>query len=169
MAHIYFEETQQLSSLRWLWAVATLPIIIPLYLITKVSSSQEEFLKVMGVILLAWTPLIIIIMRLKLYLRADEKGFHYKFFIKTFGWKTLSPQAIVSVEIKEPRTWLEKLTIGYTRNILNNTVIMNITGNKLVHIKTAGGPLFKIGSENADGLANALQKLLAKTRQQLPD
>lgn len=162
MSHIHFEEEQRFTSIPWLWVAIFIPLLIPLFFITG-EPTQEDVTMLLLTILMGWIPIAIILFYSKFQLKVDRDGLRYKFFPAVWRWKLVPKDNIASFEIRSKKTFIEKLTFGYRNNRFTNTIRMNITGDTFVYIKLTMGRTLKIGTNNAEGLKLALQRLQTTT------
>jgi len=107
----------------------------------------------------AFLPVVVILFYSKFQLKVDSAGIHYKFFPGIIKWRIIAKEMIDSFEVTAKRSFFEKIECGYSRNRLNRTTMMNISGEKFARIKLKDGRRFKIGSENPESLERALRKL----------
>ena len=162
MKRILYEEEQRFSSVWWIWVFLLALLFLTFVLIlTDKSASEDTAVNLLLTVTLGFLPVGAIIYFSKLQFKIDEDGIHYKFFPAVLKWRIIERNTIKSFEVSEKKNLLEKLSRGYTRNSLDNSITMNISGRKLARIKLNNGRTFNIGTENPESVERALKKLVA--------
>ena len=160
MAHLYYQEEQRFTNVRWLWLVLILIILLPLLLTyNDKGMNQQELITLFLSTLLAVVPVVAMLFFSKLQLRIDDGGIHYRFFPGVWKWKTITKTEIESFEFSDMKSLFEKWETGYCRNLFTDSIRMNITGKKFLRMKLKDGGKIKIGSENPEEMERALKRL----------
>lgn len=166
MSHLHYEEEQRFSNKRWIWFVLFFLFLLPIIMaLTEEEPNQKDMTMILLSTVFAILPVAAILLYSKFQIKIDNQGIHYKFFPAVIKWRVISKDMIESFEVTAKQTLLEKVECGYRRNRLNNTIVMNISGEKFARIKLKDGRRLKIGSENPEGLARALRKLTSPDNQ----
>jgi hypothetical protein len=160
MAHIHFEEEQRFTNVAWIWIASLLLVLVPVGISVADPDTTSENLTVMLLsIPLGLLPVIGILLYSKLLVQINGEGLRYKFFPTVYRWKVITGNEIESFEVTPGKNFLEKVEMGHKRNLLNNSIAMNITGKSFARIKLKDGRKLKIGTNNPEEFKRALQKL----------
>ncbi|HEY0741736.1 MAG TPA: hypothetical protein VGD40_09745 [Chryseosolibacter sp.] len=176
MATPYFEEVQRMRDNRWLitfiFAVAilsTLPLVYALYWqIGQDVPFGEEPMKNGQLIVMtlfvftAVAGMMFILFALKLEVRIDEQGIHYRMFPVKWEWRVVGPTEIVHYEFADRYRLFESGGIGHHRNIFKNTRSFRIWGGKHMTIKFRDGHRLLLGTRDPIGMEWAMRKLMKK-------
>lgn len=160
MKRILYEEEQRFSHVWWIWVFQLALLFVTFVLILTDKDSEDAVMRLTLTVLLGFLPVAAILYFSKLRFKIDEEGIHYKFFPAVFKWKIIQANSIQSFEVSDKRNIQEKLGRGYTRNSLENTLTMNISGRKLARIKLNNGRTINIGTENPESMERALKKMI---------
>ena len=95
----------------------------------------------------------------KLELRIDEQGVHYRFSPYRLKWSLISKEEIETYEVTKMSTFLGMCSVGYHRNIMNNSRTMNLQGTKQLALQLRNKRKILIGTVNPGGAALAMKKL----------
>jgi hypothetical protein len=133
--------------------------------IAEEGTSQKDVTLILLTTVLASLPVAAFLFYTKLLIRIDGDGICYKFFPVMLKWRSIPKNNIESYEVSAKKNLLEQLEIGYQKNRLNNSISMNITGEKLARIKLKDGRKLKIGTENPEGIERTLRTLTSHDNQ----
>lgn len=173
MNRSYFEETQLLKKSQAIWilmivtsAAAIIPLGYGLYWqVVKGEPwgdepmTDETLIGMFVFIVICLAGMIICILNSKLELKIDSAGVHYRFFPYKFKWSLISKEEINTYDIKKSASFLGMCSIGYHKNIMNNSRTMNISGNKNLFLRLKNNQKLFIGTTNAEGAELAMKKL----------
>jgi hypothetical protein len=160
MSHIHFEEEQRLTRVRWIWFAWIAFLLFPLFTLPLgESGSMQDVGQIFLTMGATALPLGVVLFMTRFQVKIDEEGIRYRFMPNSYKWRFIPKTTIESFEVQEKKTWFEKIHCGYYRSHKCNSIQMNITGKKLVHVKLTGGKRIKIGSENPEGIEYALKRL----------
>ena len=160
MAHIHFEEEQRFSNVPWVWIATLLLLVVPLALMAGNEEISSAHLgKIFLTTAVAFLPVVAILFYSKLEVKINKEGLHYKFFPAVLHWKVVPKEIIQSFEVTPKQNLMEKLEIGFKRNLISKSISMNITGSKFARLKLSDGRILRIGTAKGDEFERALQKL----------
>ena len=163
MAHIFFEEQQQLTNVRWLWIVIIGAMVTPLIPIAFVSDIPDQDLTMLLISAFGFIPILGLLYFVRLYIRIDNEGFHYKFFPAQWSWKSIDLKTIKNIDFNPVVNFIDRNTIGHRLNRFTNTLRMNITGKSFIQIQLSTGRKILVGTENHEVMMRALNRLTNRT------
>lgn len=162
MSHFLFEEEQKFTRLVWMWILSILGVLLPLTIILTLDRQALSASLLILTLFSTAIPFAILMLWCRMSVRVDEAGLQYRFVPSVFQWKTISPEEIVSYEIREPKNWYEKFSVGFRRSLLRDTTFINITGKKFLVVTLRNKGTLMIGTENAESLAWAMKRMTSK-------
>lgn len=176
MATPYFEEVQRMRDNRWLITfifaiaiVSTLPLVYALYWqigkdvpFGKEPMKDSELIVITLLVFIGVAGMMIILFSLKLEVRIDEQGVHYRMLPIKWDWRVVAPNEIVEYHFTDRYKMFESGGLGHHRNIFKNTRSFRIWGGKHVTIKFRDGHRLLLGTQDPGGMEWAMRKLMKK-------
>ena len=176
MKKVYFEEIQRMRDNSWMWAVTlgvALAAIIPLgsgvyWQVFRGEPWGDEPMGNNALVLLflfiLFTCLLTvwIILSVKLEVKIDEVGFHYRFVPYKFRWQQIRGEDVESYSIEKELTFVQRGAWGYHRNRLKRLRTMRLKGPKHIRIKLKNGESYVIGTENLEALEWAMKRMMSQ-------
>ena len=169
----YLEESQRLKDSQWMWVfmiITAAGAIIPLGygLYWQVGQGEvwgdepmpdEALIGLFIFILICMVIMFVCMAYTKLELKIDDDGVHYRFVPYKFKWALISKEEINTYEIKKPSSFLGMCSIGYHKNLMNNSRSMNVHGSKFLSLMLKNKRKILIGTQNPEGAEMAMRKL----------
>lgn len=176
MATPFFEEVQRMRDNRWLitliFAIAILSILPLVYALYwqigqgvpfgNKPMKDVQLILVTGFVVVGVAAMMFILFSLKLEVRIDEEGIHYRMFPIKWEWRIVVPHEIVEYHFADRYKLLESGGIGHHRNVFKNTRSFRIWGGKHVAIKFTDGHRLLLGTQDPGGMEWAMRKLMKK-------
>jgi hypothetical protein len=156
-----YSETQRFSNLRWLWVLMVGLLLAEVLVVLPGLMDNPSLLIVTMAISLI--PIVLILVVFRYELTIDHSGIKYRFIPRLIRWRVIPFADVQFYTLQEKRTLYEKIQIGYSKNLFLKNEIINITGNKYLVLELKSGARVKLGTENADTMAQVLKKLMSKS------
>jgi hypothetical protein len=176
MVRSYFEEVQALKDNRWIWMLlivaslgALLPLIYGLY--WQVGNGQpwgnepmsdNALIALTVFIFMAMIATAWILLSVKLEVKIDPNGIHYKFFPDKPAWRLISRDEIDSYEIRKRSNIFELVGFGSRGDWLKETKSLAIRGTKHLLVQLKNRERIILGTQDPEAMERALEKLLHK-------
>jgi hypothetical protein len=172
MGRNYYEEEQSLKDNHWIWVLllaitlgALLPVVYGIYWqIFKGQPWGDESMSNYGAIIVFIFLLFCcvlmnwVILSMKLHLKVDTEGVHYKFFPEFAKWIHISKEEIADYKI-EKTNFLKSL--GHRRHKFKKGKSINVNGSVLLFLRLTDGKELQLGSRDPEGLESAMKKLFS--------
>jgi hypothetical protein len=176
MATPYFEEVQRLRDNPWIillvFVVAIgslLPLLYGIYWQIgqgipwgNEPMTNSSLIAITLMVLGSMAVMAFIMLNLRLEIKIDEQGVHYRMFPVKSKWRLVRPSEIVDYTLAERFKIFESGGIGHHRNILKNSRSFRISGGKHIAIKFNDGHRLLLGTQNLTGMEWAMRKLMKK-------
>ena len=176
MSRSYFEETQVLRENRWVWialiviaSAALLPLIYGLYWQLGMGEpwgdkpmTDQGIIFLFLFILFTVALLFWILLSLKLEVKIDQEGLHYRFFPNKPRWSLITKDEIVSFQVRKRYNLFESGGRGYHRNWFRKTKSMSIHGYKNLLVTLKNGEKIMLGTRDPEGIEIGMKKLMNK-------
>jgi hypothetical protein len=173
-ARTYFEEIQRFRDNRWVWfliAFASVAIMVPMFygtylqLITGVPwgdepMSDQGLIALVMFVTFSWGLAIFIMLSLRLDLKIDEQGVHFRFFPVKRTWRIITRQQVAGYSIQKGFKLFESGGLGYHRNIFLNTRSYRITGGNYLRLELDNDEKVLLGTQNPGEIEWAMKKLM---------
>lgn len=172
----YFEEVQRLRDRPWILVPilavalsATLPLYYGLYWQVghgqpwgdkPMSDAGIVFMTVFvsaSVILLGF-----VLLTLRLEVKIDAAGIHYRMYPVKQRWRTVSLDQIEKYELKRRYNLFESAGIGHHRNVIQRSRSFKMWGGKHLRLTLTNGETLMLGTTDLTGLDWAMRKLTNK-------
>jgi hypothetical protein len=179
MSRTYFDEIQTVRENPWilvLMAVSTLAAIIPLgsgvyWQLVKGEPwgdkplSDEGLVSLFVFIVLVCLLSIFMILTIKLEVKIDDLGIHYRFRPIKWRWQLIAKEEIETFTLEDKFKFFEAPGFGYHRNRLKRTWSFRITGSRHIRVVLRNGRKFLFGTQNGEEFHRALKKITLTTRE----
>jgi hypothetical protein len=178
MKATWFEESQRLRDNPWVWpllAILTLSIFLPFgmgiyqQLVLgepwgKEPMGDNEMIYLSIFLTVCWAIAMFMMLFMKLEIKIDEEGIHYRFFPISPSWKLIRIDEIAEFSFEKKYKLFDGRGIGHHRNIFKKQRSFKIGGGKHLAMKMTDGRRLLLGTQNLDGLEWAMKKLMVKTK-----
>ena len=169
MARVYFEENQRFNQ-PWIWilmvgiTVVTLGGLVYSSIINltgneNVNTEADVKALIFALIFtfITFATIYWLLLTVRLYTRVENDGIHYRFPPIVNKWKKISKAELKSYEVRKYSPLKEFGGWGY--RIGKNGKALNIRGNMGLDMELVDGKKLILGTQKADELKLALQKL----------
>ena len=176
MATPYFEEVQRLRDNRWIIVLvivvalgALLPLMIGIY--TQIGQgipwgdeplSNNGLLGITLMVLFSMALMAFILLNLRLEVKIDEAGIHYRMYPVKSRWRLVNVSEISEYSFSDRFNFFEMAGIGHQRNLFRNYRSFRIAGGKHITVKFADGHRLMLGTQDITGMEWAMRKLMKK-------
>lgn len=157
-----FSETQRFYQTAWCWLVVIVLTLGPLPAVVAILQHDQSMTLVILTLAAAWIPGALVVLGVRMDVRVDDAGLHYRFFPSVFRWKTIAPEEISTISFREKKG-MEHLRIGYHYSLFSQSVSLNITGEKMMEVTLRSNRVVTIGTTQASELEYALNRLMQNT------
>jgi hypothetical protein len=165
MAHIFFEEEQRLTNLRWLWVALFILMMVPMIpLIFLLPNVPDKDFAMLLLSAFGFTPILLLLIYVRFQVRIDNEGLHYKFFPIQWSWRKITLSEIQSIDFNPKVNIIDRFSIGHRLNPFTNTLRMNITGKSFITIYLNSGRKLLVGTEKVESMATTLKRLTQRTQ-----
>lgn len=176
MATPYFEEVQRLRDNRWIFVLilatalgALLPLLYGIYWQIgqgipwgNEPMSNSGLIGITLVVLFSISMMAFILTNLRLEVRIDESGIHYRMYPLKSRWRLVTPSQIVEYSFADRFKPFESGGVGYHRNLLKNTRSFRVMGGKHIIVKFSDGHRLMLGTQDPTGMEWGMKKLMKK-------
>jgi hypothetical protein len=176
MATPHFEEVQRLRDNRWIFVLifaialgALLPLLYGIYWQIgqgipwgNEPMSDSGLIAITFVVLSSMGLMAFILTNLRLEVRIDDGGIHYRMFPVKSRWRLVTPAQIAEYSFANRFKPFESGGIGHHRNLLKNTRSFRILGGKHLTVKFNDGHRLMLGTQDLTGMEWAMRKLMKK-------
>jgi hypothetical protein len=176
MATPYFEEVQRLRDNRWIIALlivigvmSVFPFVFGLYWqvgqgvpFGNKPMTNTELVIMLFVMVFAVGMMAFVMMTLRLEVRIDEDGIHYRMFPVKWEWRVVKPVEIAEYTFADRYKLFETGGIGHHRNVLKKMRSFRISGGKHITIRFNDGHRLLLGTQDLTGMEWAMRKLMKK-------
>lgn len=176
MATPYFEEVQRLRDNRWILVLifvvalgSLLPLIYGIY--WQIGQgvqwgdepmSNSGLIGITLMVLVSMALMVFIMTNLRLEVKIDEAGIHYRMYPVKSRWRLVTPSEIEGYSFANRFKPFESGGIGHHRNLLKNTRSFRIIGGKHITVKFKDGHRLMLGTQDLTGMEWAMKKLMKK-------
>ena len=179
MSRTYFEEVQTVRENPWilmLMAVSALAAIIPLgsgvyWQLAKGEPwgdkplSDEGLILLFVFIVLVCLLSIFIVLSIRLEVKIDDQGIHYRFRPIKWRWQLVIKEEIETFSLENKFKFFEAPGFGYHRNRISRTWSFRIAGSRHIRVKLRNGRKLLFGTQNGEEFHRALKKIMLTTRE----
>jgi len=174
MSRPYFEEVQKFRDNRWMWVIvfgASLSSILPLanglyWQLYKGELWGNEPLSNNGIIMLFLVVLIslgiasAVLLSMKLEVKIDHEGIHYRFVPIKPKWQLITKDQIAEYKLVPRFKLFQSGGVGHHRNRLTKTRSFRIQGGKHLYLRLHNGEKLLLGTQNLEGIEWAMKRLM---------
>jgi hypothetical protein len=102
-----------------------------------------------------------ILLSLKLELRIDKEGIHYRFVPIKNNWQVVKKEEIADYSLEKRFRFLDTAGFGHHRNRLAKTRSYRIRGGNHLVLKFHNGEKLLFGTQNLSGIEWAMKRLMS--------
>jgi len=102
-----------------------------------------------------------IILSVRLEVRIDREGIHYKFFPNKPKWNLIRKVDILEVEVRKKRNIFTMGIVGFHKDIFKKTLSMTICGKSHLYLRLQTHQRVMIGTQSPEELERAVKRLLS--------
>jgi hypothetical protein len=178
MSRSYFEEVQRFRDNRWVWVMviaialaALLPLAYGLYWQLgkgqpwgEQAMANGELIALFFFVLLMAALVTFMLLSIKLELRIDEDGVHYKFFPVKNKWQLITTDQIAEYSFEKRYRFFAMAGIGHHRNLLTKTRSFRVRGSDHLFLKLRNGEKLLLGTHDLGNVEWAMKKLMTKNQ-----
>lgn len=176
MSRNYFEDVQRVRDNAWIWMLivgisltALIPLIYGIYwqLVQREPWGDQPlsdegliflFLFVLGSLAL----MTFLLLSLKMEMRIDDEGIHYRFVPIKNKWQLITKGEIAEYHYEKRFRFIDAPGFGHHRNRLSKTRSFRIRGGNHLSLKFHDGQKLLLGTQNLSGIEWAMKRLMNK-------
>ena len=172
MATAYFEEVQRLRDNRWIFVLivavslgALLPLVNGIYIQIgqgipwgNKPMSNGGLIGITLMVLFSMGLMAFMLINLRLEVRIDDAGIHYRMFPVRSRWRLVAVSQIAEYSFANRFKIFEGGSFGHQRSLLRNYRSFKISGGKHITITFADGHRLMLGT--LTGMEWAMRKLM---------
>jgi hypothetical protein len=177
MATPYFHETQRLRDNPWILVLisgsalaALIPLLYGIYWQIgqgiqwgNTPMGNRELIGMTVVVSVSMSLMVFLVVNLRLEVKIDVDGIHYRMFPSKWRWRLVRPSEIEEYKFADRFKLFETGGIGHHRSIFKNMRSFRISGRKHMTLKFKDGHRLLLGTQDLSGLEWGMKKLMNKT------
>jgi hypothetical protein len=174
MSRYYFEEVQRFRDQSWLLVLvltislgAIIPLIYGMYwqILQDVPWGDQPMSDTGMVVLFLFVILCMgvmafMLLSMKLEVRLDEQGIHYRFIPLKNEWQLIRKDQISEYRFEKGMRLFTTGGVGYHRNVFTKTRSYRIFGSSCLSLKLNSGDKLLLGTRKPGEMEWALKKLI---------